>query len=104
MGGNPGAIEAQEVQGQKELCNDAALPVEGSETVAHLVELGAVRENDPLFRDVTLPEGWEIKPTGHSMWSSLQNEKGEEVAAIFYKAAFYDRGAFIRVTEEFGAA
>lgn len=54
-----------------------------------------VGEYDDLFYDVQLPEGWEIKATDHSMWNDLFDDKGRKRANFFYKAAFYDRHAFI---------
>jgi hypothetical protein len=35
------------------------------------------------------------------MWSYLVDEKGRERAAIFYKAAFYDRDAHISITSRY---
>jgi len=55
-----------------------------------------VLQDDPLFRNVTLPEGWTKKATEHDMHSDLLDEKGRKRGAIFYKAAFYDRKASIR--------
>lgn len=52
-------------------------------------------EYDDLFWNVTLPDGWEIKATNHDMWNELYDDKGRIRATIFYKAAFYDRDAFI---------
>ncbi len=52
---------------------------------------------DHLFYDVTLPEGWKITPTEHPMWSNLVNNKGKIIANVFYKAAFYDRGAHTHI-------
>ena len=52
-------------------------------------------ERDDLFWSVTLPEGWEVKATEHSMWNALLDDKGRTRAEFFYKAAFYDRDAFI---------
>lgn len=53
-----------------------------------------VSEHDDLFWNVKLPKGWEIKPTGHSMWNELLDNKGKKRMTFFYKAAFYDRDAF----------
>ena len=103
MFGGPNAIEHQEAQGQRELCAEsAALPVECDPLgVAALekagVKFGAVRQNDDVFRDATLPAGWKIVPTDHSMWSKLLDNEGRERAKIFYKAAFYDRSAHMGV-------
>jgi hypothetical protein len=103
MGRNPGAIERQEAEGQQQLVLDTALPTKGlSELPAEWgiaipeSQYRVGRPNDPLFTDVKLPKGWTILPTDHSMWSKLVDETGVERASIFYKAAYYDRDAYIR--------
>jgi hypothetical protein len=53
------------------------------------------------LRSVKLPEGWHIKATDHSMWSNLVDDKGRNRASIFYKAAFYDREAFLSFNRRF---
>lgn len=58
-------------------------------------------EYDDLFYGVKLPEGWEIKATDHSMWNDLIDNKGRKRANFFYKAAFYDRDAFINFDTRF---
>lgn len=98
MGGNPGAIQAQEKRGQEQLVNSSQLPCDCSkEDKAKLESYGIVfgkpLENDPLFCDATLPEGWKKEGTNHDMWSSIVDDKGKKCASIFYKAAFYDRKA-----------
>lgn len=60
-----------------------------------------VDECDDLFYNVVLPEGWEIKATDHSMWNNLFDDKGRKRANFFYKAAFYDRDAFINFNTRF---
>ena len=50
---------------------------------------------DDLLYSVELPEGWEIRATDNSMWNYLIDNKGRTRASFFYKAAFYDRDAFI---------
>lgn len=99
-------IEDQEKQGQEEFINSIRLP---RKINFHAGKLNATeqyskmgievlttysKEND-LFLDVKLPEGWRKKPTDHSMWSDLFDDKGRKRALIFYKAAFYDRSSFI---------
>lgn len=106
-------IEDMEARGQQELCNvTTRLPVDFNEwgegkgkgkptlEAAGVKFLGPV-EGDDQFQEVTLPEGWEIKPTEHSMWSELVDSDGRKRAAIFYKAAFYDRKAHIDVSRRF---
>lgn len=58
-------------------------------------------EYDDLFYNVQLPEGWQIKATDHSMWNDLVDDKGRKRANFFYKAAFYDRDAFINFETRF---
>lgn len=55
---------------------------------------------DDLFYNVELPTGWKVEATDHPMWNTLFNDKNEEVATFFYKAAFYDRDAFIIFKED----
>ena len=102
IGGSSHAIESQEAQGQTELVNSDVLPTKISEDGKERLEaagvvFGKICDGDELFQDVTLPEGWEKQPTEHSMWSELIDDKGKKRASIFYKAAFYDRKAFMQI-------
>lgn len=54
-----------------------------------------VKQYDDLFYSVELPEGWKVEATDHHMWNNLFDDKGRRRANFFYKAAFYDRDAFI---------
>ena len=99
FGGSPDAIEAQEARGQNELIESTQLPIEvnGKEELESLgVVFGSQMENDPLFCEATLPNGWKKRATDHPMWSELIDENDNVVASIFYKAAFYDRRASMR--------
>ena len=98
LGGNPSAIEAQESEGQRQLAASSQLPIEGLAEIAAELNIQIVKPStgDPLFTDVILPKGWKVQPTDHSMWSELLDETGATRAVVFYKAAFYDRRAFIR--------
>lgn len=51
-------------------------------------------EYDDLFLSVELPEGWEIRTTGHSMWNEVYDNNGRRRIQYFYKAVSYDRDAF----------
>jgi len=64
--------------------------------------LGVV-EGDDMFQYVEFPQDWKKMATDHSMWSKLVDDKGRERASIFYKAAFYDRSAFMSLTRRYGA-
>jgi len=108
-GGNPGAIEAQETAGQRELVNSSQLPIkvnspygidirEKYQSMGILI-LDRKKDDDALFYDVILPKDWKLTATDHSMWSNLIDDEGKIRANIFYKAAFYDRDAFINFEE-----
>lgn len=102
----PGGIEASEARGQHEFVDSDTLPTKmGAEDRAALEEFGVQFlgpvEGDELFQYVKLPAGWKRVPTDHSMWSSLVDDKGRRRAAMFYKAAFYDRGAHLNVCRRF---
>lgn len=56
---------------------------------------------DDLFYSVELPEGWEVKPTDHSMWNDVFDNKGRKRIQFFYKVAFYDRDAFSNFCRRF---
>lgn len=101
-------ILEMEAKGQRELVGQTEqLPTEGLRTNRYKedrsatweamgITLGDVVEDDPIWTQVSLPAGWEIKPTEHSMWSDLVDDQERKRAAIFYKAAFYDRSCHIR--------
>lgn len=98
----PGGIEKQEAQGQKDFVASESLPRLCPRQ--DLEKLGFVfGENidgdSGLFVQVKMPKGWKKRATEHSMWSELIDDKGEARASIFYKAAFYDRSAFLRLKD-----
>lgn len=98
------SIEAMEALGQRELCASEQLPTDGCDVEALTklgFQIGEVLADDPLFRAVTLPAGWKLAPTDHSMWSDLVDAKGRKRAAVFYKAAFYDRKAHMRMEQRY---
>jgi hypothetical protein len=101
----PGGIERQEKLGQLEFVANDTLPIEGTEgeNRAAWEKMGfRFGENvDDLFVKVKLPAGWKKGETTHSMWSKIIDDKGRERAAVFYKAAFYDRRAHVHITPRF---
>lgn len=108
--GGPGAIEAQEAQGQRQLVASSQLPAEANERekdASKLYEAMGIKvagrsRGDELFLDVELPAGWSIKPTDHSMWSEVFDDKGCKRIGVFYKAAFYDRSAHANIIRRYG--
>jgi hypothetical protein len=96
----PGGIQRQEAQGQRDMIASTHLPKEiRGATREQLEGIGFVfgADVDELFVNVTLPAGWTKNATDHSMWSDLKDEKGRKRGGIFYKAAFYDRRADMRL-------
>lgn len=106
-------IESMEAAGQEQLLHSDVIPakaapdydsnpgVDGDEWPL-LEALGIVRgkpvTGDPLFIHATLPKGWTRSPEEFSTYYSyLLDGRGVRRAAIFYKAAHYDRRATIRV-------
>jgi len=99
-------IEGQERDGQRQLLVSDRLPSRINEHRKSQAEAQAEFEavgftfgepdsGDELFRPATLPEGWKRKGSDHAMWSYITVQAGRERVSIFYKAAFYDRGAFM---------
>lgn len=97
-GGDGSDIEAMERKGAEEMAGAThTLPTDGSDMVDELgITWGPVLVDDPLFREATLPEGMRLMRTEHDMWTDVLQD-GIKVAAVFYKAAFYDRRAMIRI-------
>lgn len=101
-GGQGAPIERMERDGQQQLVNSDRLPSEfNSGSQAEFEALGFTfgdpDPSDPMFRPATLPQGWSRKGSDHAMWSHIVDGHGRERVSIFYKAAFYDRRAFMNL-------
>ena len=99
----PGGIEAQEARGQTDFVAPETLPIDGTKNREDFEAMGIQfgESVDDIFVSVTLPEGWKKVPTDHSMWSHLVDDQDRKRASIFYKAAFYDRSAHIRLNSRY---
>lgn len=106
----PGGIEAQEKRGQIEQSSRETLPIDGTirsrygEPRREMWEkLGFVfgNEVEEIFVEAKFPAGWKKKPTDHSMWSDIVDDKGRCRGALFYKAAFYDRNGHVNLVTRF---
>lgn len=97
--GQSAYIEGMEAEGQRQLVASAVLPIDCNGDEDAILALGVTfgEPTDDLFREVTLPDGWEKRGTDHDMWSEVVDEQGVARIAVFYKAAFYDRRAFMRL-------
>lgn len=106
----PGGIERQEAEGQRQMASSfRTLPKDMDRAPAETFGFKFGEDADDIFVNVIAPEGWSIRPTEHSMWSDIIDDKGRKRGSIFYKAAFYDRNAHgswecrYRVENEYGA-
>ena len=54
-------------------------------------------EHDDLFFEVQPPEGWTKETEGY--WTTVKDKDGKERISQFFKGAFYDRDAFLNVSE-----
>lgn len=108
--GTSSTIEHQEKVGQQQLANSREFPVRINSGCSLPIEDVLARmgitflrkvDGDNLFCEVVLPQKWHLKPTDHSMWSKLVDDKERSRASIFYKAAFYDRDAFVNLEARF---
>ena len=110
----PGGIEAQERAGQLEQAQKETLPLDLRHGQCHDASctddmrkpweaLGFKfgKPIDTVFVEATFPKGWKKRPTDHSMWSEIIDEKGRKRGTIFYKAAFYDRSAIAYLEPRF---
>lgn len=96
-------IPAQERKGQQELVDSDVLPVAMHTPRERFEALGFVFgdavPDDPIFRLARLPVGWKREASDHDMWSYVVDGRGVRRVAVFYKAAYYDRNAFMRVID-----
>lgn len=109
----PGGIEAQEKAGQLEQAALETLPIDlgrdgrdGTLARKDWERLGFQfgMKIDELFVEAKFPPGWSKRPTDHSMWTDVIDDKGRVRAAIFYKAAFYDCRAHAKLLQRFSTA
>jgi hypothetical protein len=107
-GGQDRYISEMESAGQRELVHSDRLPAEAGPSDADFEAVGftfgAVDPGDDLFRPATLPEGWKREGSDHAMWSYILDQHGRRRVEVFYKAAFYDRKAFMRLNTVSGYA
>ncbi|BCX13985.1 MAG: hypothetical protein KatS3mg085_517 [Candidatus Dojkabacteria bacterium] len=107
IGSSSEAIWGQEADGQSSVVgSDTFLPTKMLGNAKEVLEAAGVQflgivEDDPMFRYVVLPKGWQIVATDHPMWSNLVDNKGRTRAIIFFKATPYDRRAHVSVNRRF---
>ncbi|MGB7443415.1 MAG: hypothetical protein WA919_20310 [Coleofasciculaceae cyanobacterium] len=89
-------IEGQEKDGSKFISDYEVLPWEkdADREIACRWGVDYIEPVDKLFWRVKLLQGWQ-KVSSSSYWTKLLDDRGLKRASIFYKAAFYDREAFL---------
>lgn len=100
-------VEGMESEGQQQVVSSNQLPRHAKPDWDVFEALGIQRGEDVggvdgLFCIASLPEGWTRKAHENPIWSSLVDARGLERVAIYYKAAFYSRAAFMRLVESPG--
>lgn len=94
--GEDNIVENIEKEGQQHVINNIMLARNMWPSKEHFEQLGFIFEDipdDDVLCYATLPKGWSIKATDHSMWNDIIDENGMIRVEMFYKAAFYDRNA-----------
>ena len=99
--GQSNYITDMEADGQRQLIASDVLPIDCSDQEQEFADMGFEfgEHADDLFRRATLPEGWSREASDHDMWSYVVDDTSARRVAVFYKAAFYDRRAFMRIEQ-----
>lgn len=105
MNGEKNVIEHMEAEGQQKAVNNIMLAKNMRPSRESWERLGFtfldIPDDDVLCK-ASLPEGWRIEATEHSMWNNIIDEKGRTRGSMFYKAAFYDRNAHMDLSCRYG--
>ncbi len=99
-------IKSQELNGQLDVLSMKLIPRSvGYPATQETIERMGIKITgtlNDLFFTCEFPEGWKIVPSDGPMWTYLIDKSGNQRASIFYKAAFYDTDAFIKVNSRYG--
>ena len=104
MSGENNVIEHMEAEGQQEAVRNTMMAKDMSPSKEEWEKLGFAftdLPDDKVLCIATLPEGWELKATSHSMWNDIIDRNGMKRGSMFYKAAFYDRCAYMTVERRY---
>jgi len=105
MSGEVNVTEKQEAEEQRRVVRSKLLSREldlgygcsaDSRPLLELLGFVLGDSGDPLFYQAQFPDSWRIVPTDHSMWTHV-TFKDLALFKMFYKGAFYDRSAFLRI-------
>lgn len=70
---------------------------ENSRASLEAIGFTILREADDLFYEVQAPDGWTKETSGY--WTTVKDASGKERISQFFKGAWYDRKAFLNITE-----
>ena len=96
LSGESDVIEHMEAEGQERVVKNTMMAKKMRPSKEAWEQLGFVFTDipaDDVLCNATLPEGWSLRVTDHSMWNEIIDENGMIRGSMFYKAAFYDRDA-----------
>ncbi len=105
MGGEKDPISFLEKQGQRQAVNSTMVARRMNPAREVWEGLGfsfTDIDGDTVLCQATLPEGWSLRPTDHSMWNDIVDGNGIIRGQMFYKAAFYDRDAHMYLSPRYG--
>ena len=105
LSGEENVLKHMEAEGQDEMVKHTLFAKKMRPSKEVYENLGFVFTDipgDDLLCNAILPDGWKLVKTDHSMWNDLLDEKGRKRGSMFYKAAFYDRDAFIDLSPRYG--
>lgn len=104
-------VDAMERSPQRELLHSSRLPTrinnpfntEDTETIYKKwgVKVMGQSNDDPLFYDVILPNGWRMEQTNHPLWSNLVDDQDHTRGEVFFKSSIGDHDAFINLKQRF---
>ena len=81
------------------IARTTGFPNRGQDSKEALEGLGftGIQKADDLFYEVQAPDGWTKTTQGY--WTTINDETGKKRLSQFYKGAWYDRDAFVSITE-----
>ena len=103
--GEENVIEHMEAEGQRKAVRNCYVAKRMDPKMEEWEKLGfsfTQIPGDDMLCEAVLPEGWELKPTDHSMWTDIVDNNGHKRGSMFYKAAFYDRDAHMYLSPRYG--
>ena len=105
MSGEKNIVEHMESEGQQYAVSNTMMAKRMRPSIEEWENLGfrfTDIPGDSVLCEATMPEGWSMRATSHSMWNEIIDENGMKRGSMFYKAAFYDRSAHMMLEHRYG--